>query len=110
MLGQIKDCHSPEEAKKYANCSIFVLRHELPALPDKDYYWADLIGLKVFNLENQYIGEILSLFETGANDVMVIKNNEFNQEMLVPFVLDHIIKQIDLTERKMIVEWQREWL
>jgi 16S rRNA processing protein RimM len=110
LIGKIQGCETPEEAKKHANFPILIYQHQLPELDPEQHYWAELIGLKVYNLEEKFLGEITSLFETGANDVMVIVHKETHQEILIPYVPDNVIKNIDLKKNTMLVEWQPEWL
>jgi len=87
-----------------------IFQHQLPKLEQDNYYWADLIGLEVYNLEDKHLGQIIELFETGANDVMVIRNEKSQKEILIPYVPLHVIKKIDGEKKTMIVEWQPEWL
>lgn len=80
---------------------------ELPQLPNDEYYWKDLVGLTVINRQQIVLGTIDHLFETGANDVIVVKGEN---EYLIPFVRDQIILAIDLTARTMQVDWQVDFL
>lgn len=84
---------------------IAVPRAELPAPEADEYYWSDLIGLEVVNLQGTVFGTIDSLFETGANDVMVVKGE---RERLVPFIQD-VVQQVDLAARRMRVDWDAEF-
>ena len=40
------------------------------------YYWSDIIGLAVYTLENEYLGRVASILQTGSNDVYVVKNEK----------------------------------
>ena len=53
---------------------IAVPRAQLPEPEENEYYWSDLIGLHVKNLQGVDFGVIEDVFETGANDVLVVKN------------------------------------
>jgi 16S rRNA processing protein RimM len=110
LIGKIAGYDTPEEVKKLVNSSIIILKTQLPVLKNTEYYWADLIDLDVYNLEHCYLGKIDSFFETGANDVMVIINIENKKKLMIPYVIDKIIKTIDLTQKQMIVDWQKDWL
>lgn len=80
---------------------------QLPVLPNDEYYWSDLIGLCVINEEGIDFGRISQLFETGANDVIVVKNQDV--ERLIPFVWEEIVEQIDLEKREMRVRWPADF-
>ncbi len=112
MIGFVEGYDTPEKAKNIVNAEILISESQRPELhSDKtqEYYWTDLIGLDVYNLEQHYLGKIDSLFETGANDVMVIINDA-GVKILIPYVLDKFIKTIDLSQKQMIVDWQEDWL
>jgi 16S rRNA processing protein RimM len=95
----------PESAGiKFTHAELGVARTALPSLPKNQYYWDDLLGLKVFNQEQQALGVIDHLLASSAHDVLVIKNDH-NEELLIPYVWGHFIKAVDLTAQKMIVDW-----
>jgi 16S rRNA processing protein RimM len=81
-------------------------RQKFFPLTEREYYWADLEGLKVYTCENIYLGIISAIFATGANDVLVITDKK---RYLIPFLLDHTIKSIDLENKTMIVDWDAEF-
>ena len=97
---------NPEQARTLAGQSIYVRREQLPDLSPGQYYWADLMGLDVENLTGHHIGQVSDMMETGANDVIVVKGTQ-DREILIPYVMDHYVKQIDLAAGKIIVDW--EW-
>ncbi len=87
---------------------IWVDANELPELAADEYYWYQLVGLQVIDTANRVLGEITSLFETGANDVMVVQAED-GSEHLLPYVMQQVIKEIDLVNNKMIVDWDVEF-
>jgi 16S rRNA processing protein RimM len=84
---------------------ISVPREQLPATGENEYYWADLIGLKVTNQQHRFLGEVLDVFETGANDVLVVKGE---RERLIPFI-DQVVLEVDLAAKSMQVDWDAEF-
>ncbi|MCX4303939.1 MAG: ribosome maturation factor RimM [Clostridia bacterium] len=90
-----------EEAEKFRNSYILINRNELEELPEGVYYIADLIGLKVYTENNEYLGIVDDIFQTGSNDVYVVKN-DLGQSKLLPGI-DEVIKEINLPEGKIIV-------
>ena len=90
-----------EEAEKLRNSYILVDRENLENLPEGVYYLADLMGLDVYTEENEYLGKVDDIFQTGSNDVYVVKN-DLGQSKLLPGI-DEVIKKIDLEASKIIV-------
>ena len=94
-----------DKAKIFTHAQLAVPHADLPALPADEFYWDDLIGLTVIDHHKQIIGVLESFIETGAHDVMVIRKGDKTQE-LVPYVYDKIVKQVNLTDKIMQVEWE----
>lgn len=95
-----------DQAALITNTEIAVLRENLPELDNEEFYWADLIGLTVFNQDNIELGKIEDYFETGANDVIVVQGE--NRSHLIPFVPDMYVLDIDLSAKQMRVQWDPE--
>jgi 16S rRNA processing protein RimM len=84
---------------------ISVARSDLPA-PEKDeFYWSDLIGLRVKNREGIELGRVDSLMETGAHDVLVVKGKK---EHLIPFVAA-FVGTVDLEKGTIEVDWGEDY-
>ncbi|HVW64412.1 MAG TPA: ribosome maturation factor RimM [Nitrosospira sp.] len=91
---------------------VAIPRSQLPALSGsgKDgYYWTDLIGLEVINLQGEELGKITGLLETGANDVLQVQGlAEDKKERLIPFIGSVVIR-VDLQGRRVTVDWGVDW-
>ncbi len=85
-----------------------IRKSQLAPAEDNEYYWTDLIGLEVINEQEQTLGLVDSLLETGANDVLVVKTVQ-GVEILVPFVLDVIVKSVDIDKQRILVDWQIDY-
>jgi 16S rRNA processing protein RimM len=84
-------------------------RSELPATARDEFYWADLIGLKVVNERQETLGRVSELIETGAHAVLVVREGaEKAVERLLPFV-SQVVKDVDLQAGVMRVDWERDW-
>ena len=81
---------------------IAVCREQLPDLPPGEYYWADLQGLRVITADGVDLGTVERVFETGANDVLVVQGDK---ERLIPFLQGDVIKEIDLPRGVIRVDW-----
>ena len=73
---------------------------------EDEYYWTDLEGLRVENLDGVELGVVSHLFETGSNDVIVIKGD---RERLIPSLKDQVVHKIDLDNGLIIVDWDPEF-
>lgn len=118
IVAQLEKIDSREQAERLINLSIYVDQHELPRLPDGEFYWHQLIGLSVTNTDGLSIGKVTSILETGANDVLVVTPSavsDDNQaksdvaEVLVPYV-DERILDVDLSAGTMLVDWDPDFL
>lgn len=83
--------------------TIAVTRDTLPALPQGEYYWSDLVGLTVLNTQGETLGIIDHLLETGSNDVIAIKTEK--KLILIPY-LHSVVKQVDLEKEIIVVDWE----
>ena len=90
------------EASARIGEEIAVDRDALPEKTDGEYYWADLVGIEVINAEGISLGIVSRLFDTGANDVLVVDGKK---EHLIPFVRDHHVIDVDLERGRMTVDW-----
>jgi 16S rRNA processing protein RimM len=88
-------------AEAMIGADMFIPETELPE-PDEDtYYWFELIGLEVYTTEEDYLGRITSIFETGSNDVYVVKDKK--QEVLIP-AIESVVIDIDIEHKRMRVD------
>ena len=81
-------------------------KEALPAPEEGEYYWADLIGLNVVNEQGVGLGVVESLVETGAHNVLKVRDGEC--ERLLPFV-EQVVKEVDVAGGRMTVDWQADW-
>lgn len=91
---------SPEKAKALNGWFIKIPREEAVELPEGSYYWFDLIGMEVFSEAGEKLGTIADIFETGSNDVYVLKHGK--KEVYLPATRE-VIKQVDTTAKKMVI-------
>ncbi|WP_065958333.1 ribosome maturation factor RimM, partial [Acidithiobacillus thiooxidans] len=79
----------------------------LPDLEPGEYYWRDLIGMRVLNQEGLLLGKVTAFLETGANDVMVL-DDEKGGELLIPWS-DTSAAGVDQSAGLITVDWQADW-
>ncbi|MCV2518433.1 MAG: ribosome maturation factor RimM [Candidatus Lightella neohaematopini] len=113
IILKINDINSKERAKLLTNFYIFIDKKQLPILSNNEYYWVDIIGLKVINIENYFLGVVSNIIETKANDILVVKKNiddYFNiYERFIPYLYNRIVKKIDIKNKIVIVIWNPKY-
>jgi 16S rRNA processing protein RimM len=90
-----------EQAQALIGAELFIEKTDLPELEEGTYYWYDLIGLEVYTTEEEYIGRLEKIIETGSNDVYAVKKG--TQELLIP-ALESVVLDIDLEKKRMRVD------
>lgn len=93
------------QAENYKGYLIGVPKNLLPRLKEEQYYWSDLIGCEVLNLQNISFGLVDTFIETGANDVIVVKGDK---ERLIPYTTEAVLK-VDTINRKIMVDWNEDF-
>ncbi len=116
LIAQIEGCNDRDEAKAYAGSLITVPSEELPDLPDGEYYWYQLQGLKVFaqneESEKVLLGQVSHLIETGSNDVLVVKKCKGSldgRERLIPYLPEQVVQTVDLSDGEIHVDWDPDF-
>lgn len=94
-----------DQALSWLQSDIAIQRQDLPASTPGDYYWVDLIGLEVSNVAGTQLGRVSQLLDTGANDVLVVCGE---RERLIPFVLDVYVLEVDLANKRLVVDWHAD--
>src|SRR4051794_11771557 len=84
---------------------VAVPRSELPANQPGEYYWAELIGLSVTNLQGVPLGRIGKLLETAAQQVLLV---EGERERLIPFI-ESVVVSVDLAGGSLVVDWDADF-
>ncbi len=95
-----------DAAARLMGADIACYRSQLPQTAPGEYYWADLVGLKVVTLEGRELGRVEGLMETGANDVLVVKGD---RERLIPYLTGEVVMEVDLARRRMRVDWDPDF-
>lgn len=91
---------SPEKAKVLNGWLIKVPEEEAMPLPEGSYYWFELIGMEVVSESGESLGKIVDVFETGSNDVYVVKSGR--KETYIPATKE-IVKQVDRKAKRMVI-------
>ncbi|NLN69259.1 MAG: 16S rRNA processing protein RimM [Chloroflexi bacterium] len=105
-FAEIKD---RTEASALTNQLVYTKSEHLPSLPEDDFYLHELIGLDVFDTDDNHLGVLTEILETGANDVYLVRDSA-GVEVLIAAVEEQIL-EIDLEQGRMtvlIIPWYGE--
>jgi 16S rRNA processing protein RimM len=105
VVARLEGCDDRDAAAALRGRSVAVPRAALPRTQSGEYYWTDLIGLKVANTAGQDLGEITGILQTGANDVLVVAGE---RERLIPFIAE-VVREVDPDGGVMRVEWGADY-
>jgi 16S rRNA processing protein RimM len=107
LILQLKGIEKIEEAEPLIGKEILIKKEVLPELGEKEYYWVDILGMKVETEEGKRIGKVKEIFTTGANDVYVVEGKR--GEILLP-AIEEVIQNIDLKRGVMkVVRMEGLW-
>ena len=106
LIAQIDAVDNRNEAEELLGLEIYIKKSQLPKLPDNNYYWHELEGMRVYNLLHTDLGVVDYVLSVRVHDVLVIKNKE--KEYLVPLVKPYLQK-VDRQKRIIVVDWEEDF-
>lgn len=114
LVALVEGIEDRNAAEALAGAEILLPKAELPELGGDDVYWHQLEGLRVITRDGVVLGRVDYLFETGANDVLVVKGgldeaSLDDRERLLPYLPGEVIVDLDLAAGVMTVDWDPEF-
>lgn len=106
VVAQFPDVTDRDQAEAMRGLELWVPRSALPPPTEGEYYWVDLEGLRVVTSEGVELGRVAHLFNTGANDVMVVRGE---RERMLPFVEPDVVQAVDFDAGLITVDWDPEF-
>ena len=110
VVARLEGMDDRNAAEALKGVRISLPRSAFPATPEGEYYWVDLIGLRVVNREGVDLGVVRDLMPTGPTSVLVLEyptvqdGVETVAERLIPFVSAYI-DDVDRTARRITADW-----
>lgn len=98
-----------DQVQPLIGSELAIKKTQLEPVDEDEFYWTDLMGMAVETLEGEPLGIVDHLLETGANDVLVVKEKGQKQERLIPFVMDEIVTLVDLDNKLIRVDWEKDY-
>lgn len=103
LIARLSGVATKEQADALRGLRLYVERDRLPALPDDEYYHADLIGLEVFDTGGTSLGRVKSVQNHGASDLLEIHGPGLKSTVLLPFTLE-AVPTVDLAAGRIIAD------
>ncbi|MBL8330517.1 MAG: ribosome maturation factor RimM [Rubrivivax sp.] len=109
VVAGIQDVTDRDLAEALRGARVFVARSSFPTAGEGEYYWVDLIGLQVHNRQDEPLGTVTGLLDTGAHSVLRVQpaaaeGEPLAPERLIPFVAAYV-DSVDLAARQIRVDW-----
>ena len=106
IVARLSGYEDRDAASALLGCDIAVRPEQLAVLAPGEYYWSELIGLKVITTEGVELGVVEKLLETGSNDVLVVQGE---RERLIPYLPDQVVMKVDKERGRIEVDWDPEF-
>jgi len=100
VLLTLKNYDNVNQVLHLVGRELYVDRDQLPELPKGEYYWRDLVGLRVVTDQGEMLGTLTEIIATGSNDVYVVQGSE--REYLIP-ALEEVVLDVNLDDGVMKV-------
>lgn len=101
VLLKFKGVETVEQAELLRNAILEIDREDAIPLEEGEYFIADLLESEVYTDEGKKLGILEDIYNTGSNDIYVVKN-ELGKSILLPRIQD-VFKEIDVENKKIIV-------
>jgi 16S rRNA processing protein RimM len=102
LILQLKGIQTADEALSLVGREICVRQESLPDLPEGEYYWFEIVGMRVEASGGELLGRVKEILPTGGHDVYVVQGEK--GEILLPAV-EGVIQAIDPETRTITVAW-----
>ncbi len=102
VLLTVKEITDINVAELYKNDRILIPDSFALPLEEDEYYTRDLYGMEVVTDDGEVLGELIKIYETGANDVYGVQKSKDEKELLIPAIKDCILS-VDVKNCKMVV-------
>ena len=106
ILARVEGYQEREQVASLTNVEIAVRRDELPVLAPGEFYWHQLLGMKVTDQQGVPYGLVTEIMPTGANDVLVVTGEK---RYLIPYLPGVYVLKVDDNQRVITVDWDRDF-
>lgn len=107
IVAHLEGIEQPELAAQFKGRRVYVSRARFPAPAAGEYYWIDLVGCAVVNVQGQELGLVVQVVDHGAHPILVVKGAS-EQDMLIPFVAAYVLN-VDTQAKQIQADWQEDY-
>ncbi len=107
VVVQLENLTDRTLAERMKGSVVAVRRADFPAPEEGEFYWIDLIGANVTNLQEESLGVVEGLVDNGAQQILrvvLVAADGSKEERLIPFV-DAYVRSVDAGEGRIGVDW-----
>lgn len=106
LIGTLPGVDDRDAAEALRGAELYVPRSALPPPKDGEFYWIDLEGLRVSNLDGADFGTAVQVFSNGANDVLLTRGD---RERMIPWVRPQFVRELDFEAGRIVVDWDADF-
>lgn len=104
VLLRLKGCEDRATAETLRGCLVQVPLADAIPLEEGEYYEHQILGLSAWTVAGEYLGEVVEILYTGANDVYVIQGQDpGRKEILIP-AIKGVVLEVDLAAGRLLIE------
>ncbi|GAB3630248.1 ribosome maturation factor RimM [Pandoraea terrae] len=112
VVAQLRGSDSRSAAEALKGLQVWVSRADFPSAGEDEFYWVDLIGAEVTNVQGEALGTVAGLLDNGVHTVLrvaydapaVAEKPAARRERLIPFV-GHYVQSVDTGAGRIVVDW-----
>ena len=105
IVAHIKGIDNRDLSINLIGQDLYIKQDQLPKLDDGKHYWYELVGFKVINQNQNNLGVVDYLVDTGSNNVMVTKGEK---EHWIPYIKPFLLS-IDKDNKEILVDWDEDF-
>ena len=109
LVAQLQEINDRDQADAAVGATLHVARGDLPPAEPGQWYWHDLLDMQVVDRHGAELGRVAGLIDAGAHDVLRVRAADGGDELLIPFVPDSYVLEVDLKTGRIRVDWALEW-
>lgn len=106
ILVRVAGYNERERVAYLTNCDIAITKEQLPDLPADEFYWHQLMGMKVINQKGELLGTVCEMMPTGANDVLIVTGEK---RFLIPYLPGRTVINVDTQQQTIEVDWDSDF-
>ncbi len=124
VVAQLMGVADRNAAEGLKGATVQIRRSHFPALDNNEFYWVDLVGLRVENVRGEVLGRVIELMDNGAHPILVVQAEAVQadavqaepsggddgkpKQWLIPFV-EHFVPTVDMAGKRIVVDWEKDY-